>query len=245
MTACARDDSPGACRCFAGIDVWIFDLDNTLYPAECNLFPQVADRMNLFIERRFGFSPDEARRMRRDYYLEFGTTLAGLMQRHAVEPDEFLHFVHDIDHSVLAPAPELAAAIARLPGRRYIFTNGSRGHAEAVAGKVGVLDLFDDVFDIKAANYVPKPHRSAFDLFLSRHGLEGARAAMFEDLPHNLVTAHELGMTTVLISSSMEDHPSQREIGEWDAPPDHIHHVTDDLAGFLSAIELPPLAVRT
>ena len=229
---CMTERAPSA---FNAVDTWIFDLDNTLYPAECNLFPQVAERMNTFIEDRFSLSPDAARKMRRDYYLEFGTTLAGLMERHRVDPDVFLDYVHDIDHSVLEPAPRLAAAIEQLPGRRFIFTNGSRGHAETVADKVGVLHLFEDVFDIKAADYIPKPHRRAFDMFLSNHDIAPTAAAMFEDLPHNLVTAHDLGMATVLVTSSFDDHPSQGEFDE-DDPPDHVHHVTDDLAAFLEQV---------
>ncbi|MGI9408130.1 MAG: pyrimidine 5'-nucleotidase, partial [Hyphomicrobiaceae bacterium] len=132
---------------FDGKDVWIFDLDNTLYPAECNLFALVADKMNEFIENFLGVDTEGAKNIRRDYYLKYGTTLAGLMEVNNLEPDGFLEFVHDIDHSALDANAPLAEAIGKLPGRRYIYTNGSRGHAEGVAGKIGVLDLFDDIFD--------------------------------------------------------------------------------------------------
>ena len=217
-------------------DVWVFDLDNTLYPAESNLFAQVADKMNLFIERRFAMTPDEARKMRRDYYLAYGTTLAGLMKKHDVDPDEFLAFVHDIDHSGIPHDAPLADAICALPGRKLIYTNGSRAHAEAVASKVGVLEHFDDIFDIKDSNYVPKPHQTAFDAFLDKHGVNPRRSAMFEDLPHNLETAHAIGMTTVLVTSSYPDHPSQEDVKEGEPLPEHVHFTTDNLAAFVAGI---------
>ncbi len=221
---------------FEGKDVWIFDLDNTLYPAECNLFALVADKMNLFIQDFLGVDVEGAKKIRREYYLKYGTTLAGLMEVNKLEPDGFLSFVHDIDHSSLEENRPLAEAIGKLPGKRYIYTNGSRGHAEGVAGKVGVLDLFDGIFDIKDANYIPKPHRDAFDIFLKKHDIDPLAAAMFEDLPHNLETAHCLGMTTVLVHSTYDDHPSQKEVTGQSDLPEHIHHRTDNLAGFLAAM---------
>lgn len=221
---------------FDGKDVWIFDLDNTLYPAECNLFAQVADKMNEFIVCFLGIDVDAAKELRRDYYLRYGTTMAGLMENNNLQPDEFLEFVHDIDHAVLEKNTALADGISQLPGKRYIYTNGSRKHAEGVAGKVGVLHLFDDIFDIKDSNYIPKPHGDAFDLFLKRHDVDPLSAAMFEDLPHNLETAHELGMTTVLVHSVYDDHPSQGEINDGADLPPHIHHRTDNLAEFLTTI---------
>ena len=234
MSKCAMHDE--RCRCFAETDTWIFDLDNTLYPAGSNLFVQVADRMNTFIEDLLDVDAEAARRLRRDYYLQYGTTLAGLMDRHGVPPDEFLDYVHDIDPSPLQLDEALAAAIDELPGRRFIFTNGSRHHAEQVAAKVGVLHLFEDIYDIKAAGYIPKPNRSAFDVFLKTHKVEARGAAMFEDLPNNLETAHELGMVTVLVTSNCGEHPSQDEINAWTKPPDHVHHVTEDLTEFLNDI---------
>ena len=223
---------------FAECDIWIFDLDNTLYPSHCNLFPQVAARMTQFIMEEYELTEEQANALRREYYLAHGTTLAGLMARHGLQPERFLDYVHDIDHSVIEPAPELAAAIEPLPGRRFIYTNGSRKHAEDVASKVGVLHLFEDIFDIKAADYVPKPERQAYDMFLAAHGLSPERSAMFEDLPHNLETAHDLGMRTVLVTSDYDDHPSQAEVRERAEPPEHIHHVTTDLTQFL--LDLKP-----
>jgi putative hydrolase of the HAD superfamily len=217
--------------------VWIFDLDNTLYPAECNLFAQVDHRMGEFIARYLGVPYPQARHLQKTYYRQFGTTLTGLMKVHNLDPHDFLEYVHDIDLSVLPESPELAAAIARLPGRRLIFTNGSRKHAENVAGKLGVLHLFEDICDIAACEFVPKPEASAFDRMVRRHGVTATEAAMFEDMPHNLEAPHKLGMATVLVHSSYMDHPVQHEIKRWSATPAHIHHMTEDLVAFLAALE--------
>jgi putative hydrolase of the HAD superfamily len=224
-------------RAFERTEVWIFDLDNTLYPAECNLFAQVDQKMGEFIARFLGVPFEYARHLQKSYYRQFGTTLTGLMQVHNMDPKAFLDYVHDLDLSVVAEHPELAAALGRLPGRRLIFTNGSRAHAERVAAKVGVLHLFEEIFDIADAGYVPKPLPTCYDLFLKRHGVDAGVAAMFEDMPHNLEAPHALGMTTVLVRSEFNpDHPVQKTIRGWGAPPEHVHHMTDDLAGFLDEV---------
>lgn len=215
---------------------WIFDLDNTLYPAECNLFAQVDQRMGEFISNYLGVPFDEARRLQKDYYRKFGTTLSGLMQVHGLKPDAFLDYVHDIDVSMVPNSPELAASIRSLPGRKYIFTNGSRYHAENVAGQLGVLQEFDEIFDIGASGYVPKPEAAAYDAFLKAHDVTAQQAAMFEDMPHNLEAPHNLGMATVLVHSSYYDHPIQHQIKEWASPPAHVHHMTEDLLGFLGEV---------
>ncbi|MCG8563409.1 MAG: pyrimidine 5'-nucleotidase [Hyphomicrobiales bacterium] len=221
---------------FARTDCWIFDLDNTLYPAECNLFLQVDQRMGEFIASYLDVPFIEARRLQKDYYRKFGTTLSGLMQCHGLDPEKFLDYVHDIDVSMLPDGSVLGAALDRLPGRRYIFTNGSRGHAENVAGALGILDRFDDVFDIGAAGYVPKPDRDAYRRFLDAHGVKAESAAMFEDMPQNLAMPHAFGMVTVLVKARNFDHPAQRGMDDWEAPPDHVHHITEDLTGFLSDV---------
>ena len=145
--------------------------------------------------------------------------------------------MHDIDLDVVDAAPELGAAIDALPGRKLVFTNGSRKHAEAVAGRLGLLDRFEDIFDIHALDYIhPKPTREAFDRFVNAHDIAAGRAAMFDDLPHNLKTAHTLGMTTVLVDCHAGDRPEHREIAGWTELPGHIHHRTEALAPFLAAI---------
>lgn len=223
-------------RGFAETDVWIFDLDNTLYPATCNLFAQIDHRMGDFIARLLGVPYQHARHLQKSYYRQFGTTLAGLMQVHGIAPHDFLDYVHDIDLGVLDPHPELGAAIDTLPGRKLIFTNGSRKHAENVAGKLGILDRFEDICDIAACDFVPKPRRAAFDTMARRHGIEPARAAMFEDMPHNLQAPHDLGMTTVLVHSDYMDHPVQVAMKSWRELPPYIHHHTLDLRDFLVAL---------
>lgn len=225
-------------RGFAQTETWIFDLDNTLYPASCNLFAEVDHRMGTFIAKYLGVPYAQARHLQKAYYRQFGTTLAGLMTIHRLDPKEFLAYVHDIDLSVLYELPELAAAISTLPGRKLIFTNGSRRHAENVAAKIGVLHLFEDICDIEACEYVPKPNADAFDRMVRRHGVAAQTSAMFEDMPHNLEAPDALGMTTVLVHSEYVDHPVQLEFAKWREAPPHIHHVTDDLTAFLSNI--PP-----
>jgi putative hydrolase of the HAD superfamily len=220
-------------RHFDQTDVWIFDLDNTLYPAECNLFAQVDHRMGAFIAHYLGVPYEHARHLQKTYYRQFGTTLAGLMAIHKLDPTEFLAYVHDIDLTVVQEAPELRAAVSALPGRKLIYTNGSHRHAERVAEKLGVLDLFEGICDIAACDYVPKPEADAFQRMIKRHAVDGTRAAMFEDMPMNLSAPHDLGMTTVLVHSSYVDHPVQEKMKTWTELPDHIHHMTLDLTEFL------------
>lgn len=229
--------TPAATPGFAATRIWLFDLDNTLYPADCNLFAQVDHRMGEFIKRYLDIPYEHARFLQKDYYRRYGTTLAGLMIEHKMEPSAFLEYVHDIDLSPVPEHPELAAAIQRLPGRKLIFTAGSRRHAENVATKLGVLHLFEDICDIVTTNFLPKEQREAYDRMIRTHGVTPEHAAMFEDMPHNLVAAHQLGMTTVLVHSDYMDHPAQARIKTWVRPPAHVHHMTDDLAGFLAQLQ--------
>jgi putative hydrolase of the HAD superfamily len=192
--------------------------------------------MGDFIARYLGVPFAQARHLQKTYYRQFGTTLSGLMQVHRMDPHDFLDYVHDIDLSVLPELPELAAEIERLPGRRFIFTNGSRKHAENVAGKLGLLHLFEDICDIAACEFVPKPSADAFHRMVSRHGVDPREAAMFEDMPHNLEAPHALGMTTCLVHSSYIDHPIQLQVRQWKEPPEHVHHMTEDLQRFLEGV---------
>ena len=160
---------------FSHVEAWVFDLDNTLYPADCNLFAEIDTRMGDFIAERFGVSQEEAQRMRKTYYYEYGTTLAGLMRLHNVPPNAFLDYVHDIDLSVIAPAPDLRDALDALPGRKFVFTNGSRRHAESVIARLGIDGQFDDLYDIHASEFVPKPERAAYERFLGASALPAHR----------------------------------------------------------------------
>jgi putative hydrolase of the HAD superfamily len=222
---------------FSHVETWVFDLDNTLYPADCNLFAQIDRRMGTFIAEAFGLSLDDAHALRQRYYMEHGTTLAGLIRLHGVSPHDFLDYVHDIDLDAVASSPELAAAIDALPGRKFVFTNGSRQHAEAVAERLGVLDRFEDIFDIHALEYIhPKPTREAYDRFITAHDVAASRTAMFDDLPQNLETAHALGMTTVLVDCRSTARPEHRALADWTALPEHIHHRTEALLPFLLVV---------
>jgi putative hydrolase of the HAD superfamily len=220
-------------RGFGHVETWVFDLDNTLYPHHLNLWQQVDERIRLYIERLLKLSPDDAFRLQKDYYKRYGTTLRGLMLEHGMEPDDFLEFVHQIDHSPLQPNPQLGAALQMLPGRKLILTNGTRAHADMVTQRLGIHDHFEDVFDIVAAELEPKPSPQTYDRFLARHGVDPQKAAMFEDLARNLSAPHSLGMTTVLVipEGTREIIREAWELEGRDA--DHVDYVTDDLVGFL------------
>ena len=210
---------------------WVFDLDNTLYPASSSLFPQIHARMGLFIAERFGVTVEEAHRMQRQYYTHYGTTLRGLMELHEMAPDEFLAYVHDIDHGVLEPSPRLDAALGKIEGRKWVFTNGSARHAEKVLESLRLSHHFQGIFDIKAADYLPKPAIETYRKMLEQYAIDPHKSVMFEDLPQNLVAAAELGMTTVWVRQ--ESHPDG-PFGK-DVPMGSIDHVTDDLAGWLES----------
>ncbi|GBU16575.1 MULTISPECIES: pyrimidine 5'-nucleotidase [Methylobacterium] len=233
----AAPDSRG----FGHVDTWVFDLDNTLYPSDARVWPQVDERITLYVMRLYGLDGMSARALQKHFYHRYGTTLKALMIEDGIDPYEFLDFAHDIDHSTIRLDAALGDAIERLPGRRLILTNGSRRHAENVARSLGILDHFEDVFDIAAADFVPKPERSTYERFLDRHGVDPTRAALFEDIARNLVVPHDLGMSTVLVVPRTLD--PFREAFEQEAVQEpHIDHITNDLAGFLGQQVLPRVA---
>lgn len=219
---------------FRSVETWIFDLDNTLYPPRSNLFAQVDERMGRFIAALLSCDRIEARRLQKEYYRRYGTTLRGLMSEHGVDPHDFLAFVHDIDHSPIEPDPALGSALALLPGRKFVLTNGSRSHAEAVLGRLGIEEHFEDLFDIIAAEFEPKPARRPYESFLRLHGIEPSGAAMFEDLARNLEVPHELGMRTILVTGDPTETDGHRADWEQSGHGDSfVEYITDDLAQFL------------
>jgi len=231
----AMTNRPDPAR-FAHVTDWVFDLDNTLYPRHSNLFSQIDLKMTAYVSKLLHMPSDEARKLQKELYREYGTTLRGLMERYSVDPDDFLEQVHDIDYSWIKPDPLLGEAIRSLPGRKFIFTNGNRGHAERAARQLGVLEHFEDIFDIVAAGLRPKPAKESYDLFLALYTVMGPNSVMFEDLARNLTVPKERGMTTVLIVPSNLE-PTYSEIWEQDlGHADHVDYVTDDLTGFLTAI---------
>jgi len=216
-------------RCPLGaVETWIFDLDNTLYPASCRLFDQVQARMTQFICDRLAVSPEEAAELRRTYFREHGTTLRGLMTRDDIDPHEFLAFVHDIDLAGVPPDPALAAALRQLEGRKIVHTNGSVRHAQRLLDHLELSDSFCGIVDIVAAEFDPKPALAGYRLLLRRHAVAAESALMVEDIARNLAPAAALGMTTAWMRSGLDWAAAE-------ADSDYIHHVVDDLAGFLAA----------
>lgn len=223
-------------RTFAHIDTWVFDLDNTLYPHHVNLWQQVDVRIRDFVAQYLKVSKDEAFRIQKDYYRRYGTTMRGMMTEHGLNADDFLAYVHEIDHSPLEPNPAMGAAIEKLPGRKLILTNGSRAHAGKVLERLGIGHHFEDVFDIIAAELEPKPAHRTYQRFLKMHGVDPAKAAMFEDLARNLVVPHDLGMTTTLV---VPDGAKNVVREDWELEgrdAAYVDHITDDLTGFLAGI---------
>jgi len=226
-------------RGFSHVETWVFDLDNTLYPHHLNLWQQVDERIRSYVAEFLKVSKDEAFRVQKDYYRRYGTTMRGLMTEHGLKPDDYLEYVHQIDHSPLTPDPALGDALEKLPGRKLILTNGTRKHAEAVMARLEIDRHFEDVFDIAAADLDPKPLPQVYQRFLALHQVDPEKAAMFEDLARNLEAPHALGMTTVLVvpQGQREVFREGWELEGRDAP--HVDHVTDDLAGYLRDIVTP------
>jgi putative hydrolase of the HAD superfamily len=213
----------------AAIDTWIFDLDNTLYPASCKIFDQIHVRMGEFIANLLAVDLDEARRLQKIYFREHGTTLRGLMNVHRIDPRTFLDHVHQIDLSPIPPDTALAAALAALPGRKLVFTNGTVRHAENILGHLGIAEHFTGLFDIADCNYVPKPDPAGYAEFVRRFGIEPSRAVMIEDMAKNLAPAAALGMTTVWLRGTIEWATEGAEA-------DYVHHVAEALTPWLAAI---------
>jgi putative hydrolase of the HAD superfamily len=226
-------------RGFGQVETWVFDLDNTLYPHHL-LWQQVDDRIRSYVAEFLKVSKDEAFRVQKDYYKRYGTTMRGLMTEHGLNPDDYLEYVHQIDHSPLEPNPALGAALKDLPGRKLILTNGTRKHADAVMRRLEIHQHFEDVFDIVAAELEPKPSAKTYERFLERHAVDPTKAAMFEDLARNLEAPHALGMTTVLVvpAGTREVFREDWELEGRDDP--HVDHVIDDLTGFLDRIVARP-----
>jgi putative hydrolase of the HAD superfamily len=237
LSALAPDPANALLRAkFGGVATWVFDLDNTLYPSDSDLWPQIDERISLFLMNRFGLDGLSARALHRYYYQRYGTTLRGLIDEDFANPAEFLSFVHDIDRSTLAPNPALASEIAALPGRKFIFTNGSRDHALRTAAQLGLDGAFEDVFDIVAGNMVPKPAAAAYRAFFDRYGVDPERAAMFEDIAHNLLVPRALGMTTTLVIARADQADRRQAHDRVIDDALSIDFTTSDLAGFLAEV---------
>ncbi|MEQ9695709.1 pyrimidine 5'-nucleotidase [Shimia sp. SDUM112013] len=208
---------------FAHVSTWVFDLDNTLYPPQVRLFDQIEVKMTRYVMDALGVDNPTANRLRKEYWAEYGTTLAGLMRVHDVDPAPYLEEVHDISLHQLEPDLHLAAQIRALPGRCIVYTNGTAPYAERVLAARGLDGLFDAVYGVEHAGFLPKPEKAAFEAVFKLDGVTTQTAAMFEDDPRNLQAPHEMGMKTVHVA------PDAHEA-------DHIHHHTDDLSSFLGKL---------
>lgn len=209
---------------FRDVHTWVFDLDNTLYPASARLFDQIEVKMTDFVMSELGVDHAEADRLRSTYWRDYGTTLNGLMQVHRIDPGPYLDIVHDIDLSGLAAAPDLADAISALPGRKIVYTNGSRGHADNVMAARGLTDVFDARYGIEDAGYKPKPDRTAFEAVFSLDGMASEGAAMVEDDIRNLAAPREMGMRTLWVAEAPHDPAADA--------------TTDDLTDFLRRVRM-------
>lgn len=235
---------------FAGPDFrhvrnWIFDLDNTLYCAGNGVFAQIEARMTDFVAQITTTDRKEARRIQKDLYRRYGTTLNGLMATRGIDPEPYLTYVHAIDLAALMPDMELGAAVGRLPGRRYIFTNGCRHHAERILARLNMAHLFDDIWDIRTLGFVPKPDSRAYENVVAAAGFAPQAAAMFDDIPHNLPPARQLGMTTIWLKTQADwsPHADETKRGEPGAEislaaPAQFDHETADLTLFLNSIRI-------
>ena len=211
------------------VESWIFDLDNSLYPASANLFELIDQRMGDYIERLLGCDSAEARRVQKQHFHEHGTTLAGLMRSHGIQPREFLDFVHDIDLARISADPRLVRALDRLPGRKFVFTNGDADYAARVLDKLGLANLWNGLHDIHAMDYVPKPDPRSYSALCERHRIDPTRALFVEDMARNLAPAKALGMTTVWIDNGSEQAGHGADLS-------FIDHRTSDIAAWLTEI---------
>ena len=211
------------------IDCWIFDLDNTLYHPSARLFDLIDERMGAFIMRLMGVDAVEARRVQKQYFHDHGTTMAGLMRHHGVDPEDFLIDVHNIPLDRLAPDARLRTGLESLPGRRLIFTNADADYAARVLDARGIADLFDGICDIRTTRYTPKPEPEAYRMMIGHLGIDPAKSLFVEDMARNLTPAKALGMTTVWLDNGSES-------GHRDHLPSHVDFHVNDIADWLDAL---------
>ena len=209
------------------IETWLFDLDNTLYEAESGFMGLIEDRMTEFVAQVTGLVGDEAKALRSRYYREHGTTLAGMMVHHGIQPEDYLAHVHDVPLDLLLPSDPLKAALERLPGRRLVFTNASEGHAHRLLEHLGLTSYFEGVFAIEQSGHKPKPHPDTFQKVVEDFGIDPKTTAFFEDSEKNLAPAAAIGMTTILVGG----HAAA-------STADFVDHRTADLTAFLDAATL-------
>ena len=221
------------------IKTWIFDLDNTLYPPEENIFSQIDQKMTSFIADNLKISNEEAFNIQKQNFIDHGTTLAGFMNsgNDKIDPDKFLEYVHDINLNSLQEDNDLRKILLLLPGKKYIFTNGTKKHAENVLKKLNLENIFQSIFGIKEAHYIPKPNLETYNLFLKTYKIDPKTSIMFEDMGRNLIPAKELGMKTVLLERKLPNkNNSDQEEKYKDLWNDNYDadYIIDDIVKFLN-----------
>ena len=218
-------------KLFNSIKYWIFDLDNTLYSGKTKDFEQVDKRMSKYISDKLNVSIEEAKKIQKNYFYEYNTTLNGMIKNHKIDPDEFLEFVHDIDIDFLQKDPGLAKEIEKLEGKKIIFTNGSRKHAINITKRIGIDQYFDDIFDIVNADFIPKPAIEPYKKLVEKHKIDPKLCVLVEDIARNLKPAYEMGMKTIWIENN---EPWAKKFSD----SDFINYKTNNLSEFLKKINL-------
>ena len=213
------------------IKYWIFDLDNTLYSGQTKVFSEVDKKMSSFISEKFNVDLIEAKKIQKEYFYEYGTTLSGLMKKQNVNPNEFLEFVHDIDISWLPKDNFLREELIKIQEKKYIFSNGSHAHIENVTNQLGISDLFDGAFDITDANFIPKPHLDPYIKLIEKFKLKPKQSILIEDIAHNLEQAKKLGMKTCWLEND-------EAFAKKDADKSYIDYKINNLPSFLQEINI-------
>jgi putative hydrolase of the HAD superfamily len=211
------------------IKYWLFDLDNTLYSGDTKVFDQVDQKMSFFISKKLKVSVEEAKKIQKNYFHEYNTTLNGMIKNHKIDAEEFLEFVHDVDLNFLKKDLNLQNELTNLTGKKYIFTNGSKAHASNVTKRIGIQNLFDGVFDIVDSDFIPKPSIEPYEKIIQKYGIDPKYCIFIEDIARNLKPAYELGMKTVWI---INDEPWAAKFSN----ENFINYRTDNLSDFLRRI---------
>ena len=218
-------------KIFKSIKYWIFDLDNTLYSGKTKVFEQVDKKMSKYISNKLNVTIDEAKKIQKNYFHEYNTTLNGMIKNHKINADEFLEFVHDIDIDFLKKDLKLAEELKKLVGKKIIFTNGSRKHAINITKKIGIDQYFDDIFDIVNANFIPKPAMETYKKLVEKHKIDPKLCVLVEDIARNLKPAYEMGMKTVWIEN---EEPWASKFSD----SNFVNYKTNNLSEFLKKINL-------
>ena len=215
------------------INTWIFDLDNTLYKADSGIFQQVHELMGEFIKKNLNMDIKEAKELQKRYYKKHGTTLKGLMDNHGIDPDDFLSEVHNLDYSIVGPNIKLIKELEKLEGKKIIYTNANYKHAENVLKRLELTNMFQDIYDIKSANYIPKPEIAPYKQLIDIYNINSSSAVMFDDIAKNLVPAKNVGFTSVWIDAGYENFSDDIASSK-----KYLDYETKDISNFLNQVNI-------